>query len=166
MEDICPFKPVHSVEWLENYFAENFFKKPYDRFMWWRGYVAKKKPLFPQAHFKDKVMNGDFDFPHYGYEAELVEHKLRHAYLNRIDIVAFNESQSLNMARRKRLLEDQQKEENKRLEALYKDCKKNYGLSKEQVEEEIMNLDGDSVKDLYLVLEEKYGYKPNFFKKK
>ena len=33
-------------------------------------------------------------------------------------------------------------------------------IIQEQVEEEIMNLDGDSVKDLYLVLEEKYGYKP------
>lgn len=160
MLDLCPFKPVHSVEWLENYFAENCYKKPYDRFMWWRGYVAKKKPLFPQAHFKDKVMNGDFDFPHYKYEAELVEHKLRHAYINKVDIVGFNESQSLNMARWKRLLEDHTKEEAKRLEGLYKECKKNYGLSREKVEEEIMNLDGDSVKDLYLVLEEKYGYKP------
>jgi hypothetical protein len=162
MEDMCPFKPVHSVEWLENYFAENCFKKPYDRFMWWRGYVTKKKPLYPQAYFKDKVENGDFDFPHYRYEAELVEHKLREAYLNRSDIVQFNESQSLNLARRKRLLEDHTKEESKRLESLYKECWKNYRLSREQVEEEIMNLDGDSVKDLYLVLEEKYGYKPNF----
>jgi hypothetical protein len=160
MEDLCPFKPTHSVEWLENYFAENCFKKPYDRFMWWRGYVTKQKPLYPQASFKAKVENGDFDYPHYRYEAELVEHKLRHAYLNRTDIVQFNESQSLNMARRKRLLEDHDKEENKRLEALYKECWRNYRLSKEKVEEEIMNLDGDTVKDLYLVLEEKYGYKP------
>jgi hypothetical protein len=128
--------------------------------MWWRGYVTKQKPLYPQASFKAKVENGDFDYPHYRYEAELVEHKLRHAYLNRTDIVQFNESQSLNMARRKRLLEDHDKEENKRLEALYKECWRNYRLSKEKVEEEIMNLDGDTVKDLYSVLEEKYGYKP------
>ena len=161
MEDLCPFKPVRSVEWLENYFKEGFFKKPYDRFMWWRSYVPKQKPLFPQAHLKAKVENGDFDFPHYKYEAELVEHKLREAYLNRTDIVQFNESQSLNLARRKRLLEDHTKEENKRLEGLYKECWKNYRLSREQVEEEIMNLNGDSVKDLYLVLEEKYGYKPS-----
>ena len=165
MEDLCPFKPVRSVEWLENYFKESFFKKPYDRFMWWRSYVPKQKPLFPQAHFKAKVENGDFDFPHYRYEAELIEHKLREAYLNRTDIVQFNESQSLNLARRKRLLEDHTKEENKRLEGLYKECWKNYRLSREQVEEEIMNLDGDSVKDLYLVLEEKYGYKPTPLKK-
>ncbi len=159
MEDLCPFKPTHSVEWLENYFAENCFKKPYDRFMWWRGYVTKKKPLFPQAFFKDKVENGDYDYPHYRYEAELVEHKLREAYLNRIDIVQFNESQSLNMARRKRLLEDHEKEENKRLEALYKECYRTFRITKERVQEEIMNLDGDTVKDLYLVLEEKYGPK-------
>ncbi len=165
MEDICPFKPVHSVEWLENYFTENFFKKPYDRFMWWRGYVTKKKPLFPQAFFKDKVENGDYDYPHYRYEAELVEHKLREAYLNRIDIVQFNESQSLNMARRKRLLEDHEKEENKRLEALYKECYRTFRITKERVEEEIMNLDGDTVKDLYLVLEEKYGPKLNYLNK-
>jgi hypothetical protein len=164
MEDLCPFKPIHSVEWLEKYFAENCFKKPYDRFMWWRGYVTKKKPLFPQAHFKAKVENGDYDYPHYRYEAELVEHKLREAYLNRIDIIQFNESQSLNMARRKRLLEDHEKEENKRLEALYKECWRTFRITKERVEEEIMNLDGDSVKDLYLVLEEKYGPKLKNFK--
>jgi hypothetical protein len=63
------------------------------------------------------------------------------------------------MARWKRLLEDHTKEEAKRLEGIYKECKKNYGLSREKVEEEIMNLDGDSVKELYLVLEKKYGYK-------
>lgn len=159
MEDMCPFKPIHSVEWLENYFTENCFKKPYDRFMWWRSYVTKKKPLFAHAHLKDKVMNGDYDLPHYGYEAELVEHKLRHAYLTRSDITGFNEAQGLNMSRRKRLLEDQIKEDTKRLEGLYKDCKKNYGLTKEQVQDEIMDLDGDSVKDLYLVLEKKYGVK-------
>lgn len=164
MEDLCPFKPTHSVEWLENYFAENCFKKPYDRFMWWRGYVTKKKPLFPQAFFKDKVENGDYDYPHYRYEAELVEHKLREAYLNRIDIVQFNESQSLNMARRKRLLEDHEKEENKRLEALYKECYRTFRITKERVQEEIMNLNGDTVKDLYLVLEEKYGPKLKNFK--
>jgi len=133
--------------------------------MWWRGYVTKKKPLFPQAFFKDKVENGDYDYPHYRYEAELVEHKLREAYLNRIDIVQFNESQSLNMARRKRLLEDHEKEENKRLEALYKECYRTFRITKERVEEEIMNLDGDTVKDLYLVLEEKYGPKLNYLNK-
>ncbi len=34
------------------------------------------------------------------------------------------------------------------------------GGNYEEVEEEIMNLDGDSVKELYLVLEKKYGYSP------
>lgn len=158
--DVCPYRPIHSVEWLEEYFAKNFFKKPYDRFMWWRSYVPKNKPLFPQAHFREKVMNGDYEFPHYKYEAELVEHKLRHAYLNRQDLPQFYESQSLTLARRKRLLEDHQKEEEKRMEALYKECRRTFGLSRERVEEEIMSMEGDSVKDLFLVLEKKYGVKP------
>jgi hypothetical protein len=163
--DTCPFKPIHTMEWLEKYFKKSFYKKPYDRFTWWRSYTPKVKPLGKESYFKVKVMNGDYDFPHYKYEAEIVEHKLRKAYLAKKDIASFIEQNSLDLARRKRLLEDHDKEETRRLEALYKECKTNYSLNNDEVDHEILQLKGDSVKDLYKVLEEKYWTRTNFNKR-
>ena len=30
-----PYKPVNDKKWLEKYLGSNYYKKKYDRFMWW-----------------------------------------------------------------------------------------------------------------------------------
>ena len=54
-----PYKPTQSLEWLEGYFKKHYYKKPYNRFMWWRSYTPIKKPLDRRAIFRDKLENGE-----------------------------------------------------------------------------------------------------------
>ena len=36
-------------------------RKPYDRFMWWRSYTPKNKPLTNRHPLRDRIANGDFE---------------------------------------------------------------------------------------------------------
>ena len=40
-----PSVPKYSRQWIETLLSRTHFKKPYDRFMWWRGYTPINKPL-------------------------------------------------------------------------------------------------------------------------
>ena len=76
MEVILPFKPKWSKQWIETKLKRNYYKKPYDRFMWWRSYTPKNKPLGHKAKFIDRLINGDFDSGPYLLEVELVYHTM------------------------------------------------------------------------------------------
>ena len=80
-----PFKPIHSVEWLEKYLKTNYYKKKYDRFMWWRSYTPRKSPLPANHSLRDRILNGDFDMGPFTFEIELVEHKLNERFLKYYD---------------------------------------------------------------------------------
>ena len=57
---VQPFSPLHSKKWLEKYLSTNYYKKKYDRFMWWRSYSLKNKPLDKNFPLRDRILNGDF----------------------------------------------------------------------------------------------------------
>jgi hypothetical protein len=75
------------------------------------------------------------------------------------DYAKWVEESSLTRARRKRLLEDHEKEEKKKLEELVREFTKNYRVTKEQVEEEMMNWDKDLYK-FFLYMDDKHRIKP------
>jgi hypothetical protein len=153
-----PYSPIHSLEWLEKFFAKNYYKKPYDRFMWWRSYTPKSKPLHPRQPLLDRLRNGDFDLAPYQYEAEIVEHRLNQRWLEiGNDAGRYNEESSVDRARRKRLLEDFNKEEVRRLEELEKLFVQTFKMTKDQYQEEVLNTNLDNLVDFYFKMEEKYG---------
>lgn len=156
----APYSPSNSEEFLTGYLSKNYYKKPYDRFMWWRGYTAKTKPLKKGDGLEKRVMNGDFEQGPFKYEAELVEHKLNKAYQQLYpDVPRFHEEQSVNLARRKRLKEDFQKDEEKKLESFFNDFSSYFQLEREVLEQELEVFDGDTIKDFFLSLEKKYSWK-------
>ena len=71
------------------------------------------------------------------------------------DIGKFVEKTSLLRSRRKRLLEDFEKDENGKLEMLIKAFTVHFRCNEEQVYEEISKCSG-SLMDLYYIIEEKY----------
>ena len=161
INDPCPYKPIHTEEWLEAFFAKNYFKMPYNRFMWWKSYTPKTKPLVGNVTPLQRIQNGDFDPAPYKFEAEIVEHRLRKRYVEfRGDYKKFLEVCAVDLARRKRLLEDQEKEENKRLTELFKGLTRLFGMTKEEVDEELYNFDGETVLDFYNHLLKKSEDKP------
>jgi hypothetical protein len=160
-----PYSPVHSKQWLERFFKKDYYKKPYDRFMWWRSYTPKHKPLHPRQPFIDRIINGDFDIAPYRYEAEIVEHRLNEKWIElRDDPGRFLQEESVNMARRKRLLEDYDKEETRRLDELKRNFVLEFKMTKEQYDYEAENTTSTNLVNFYYKMKDKYGTratKPN-----
>lgn len=151
-----PHKPAHSLEWLDKYFKKNYYKRPYNRFHWWRSYVEKKKPLSNRAHLRDRILNGDFDFGPYKFEAEVVEHRINEKYRELFeDQGRYIEETSLDRARRKRLLEDFEADEKRKLDDLAKSFSDLIGLTKEQILDELANY-SDTLIEFYYHITEKY----------
>ena len=154
------YNPVHSEEWLSSFLKKHYYKKPYDRFMWWRSYSPKTKPLHKRQPLVDKIKNGDYDMGPFSYELQLVEHKLNKTYQEvHPDMGLFLEKESVNLARRKRLFDDFTKDENTKLEAIFHDFKIEFGISREQIEKDFDNGSFDDLIDYYYYCEKKYNKK-------
>ena len=161
VNDPCPYQPIHTEEWLEAFFAKNYFKMPYNRFMWWKSYTPKTKPLVGNVTPLQRIQNGDFDPAPYKFEAELVEHRLRRKWFDlKGDWQKFLEVCAVDLARRKRLLEDHEKEENRRLEGFYKYVGRIFGMNRDEIMEHLGSFDGETVLEFYHFLHEKYDDKP------
>jgi|TARA_B100000035_G_scaffold209696_1_gene179390 hypothetical protein len=151
-----------SRKWLEKKLAERYFKKPYDRFMWWRSYTPKTKPLGNKATFRDKILNGDYEQGPYLMEVELARHTMNDKYEACItrggepDHSKFHQETSIDRARIKRLNEDYEKDESRKLDELRKGFVKEFKITPEEYDKEVLNTNG-SVTDFYYEVEDKYG---------
>ena len=95
--------------------------------MWWRMYTYKTKPLPSKSDFRDKIFNGDFDPSCYQLQAWLCEHELFDLWEEcEMDIAKWNEKGAVTKARKKRLLEDYEKDEAYRLDYLFTEFSKNF----------------------------------------
>lgn len=131
-------------------------KLNYNQFRWWRMYDNPNPPLPNKSSLIDKIKNGDFDYPHYKLQAELVEHELNELSQkcggnNEL----FDEKSSLLRAKRKRLLDDFEKEENEKLRALNKEFTKNFTATEEQVIEEMLKFIG-TLEEFYYYMSVRY----------
>ena len=151
-----PYRPLHSEQWLEKYFKDNYYKKPYDRFKWWRNYVSKTKPLFDRTPLRDRILNGDFDFGPYKFEAEVVEHRLNKKAIElHNDQGRYIEETSLDRARRKRLLEDFESDEKRKLEQLTRNFRDLIGKPEEEILNELQDYSGTLI-EFYFYITDKY----------
>ena len=152
-----PYKPVHSKEWLERYLTKNYFKKKYDKFMWWRSYSLRNNPLSNKHPLRDRILNGDFDLGSYVFEIELVEHSLNEKHQRFAnDEVQLREAIQVDKARRKRLQEDRDKDEKAKLEELKRSFLFEFRMTKEQYDKEVIKSHKDLI-TFYYKMEEKYG---------
>ena len=150
-----PYSPVTSRKELDKKFSK-LRKLTYNAFRWWRMYDNPNKPLCNRSPFRDRILNGDFDYSHYKYQADWCEHEMNDiAQECGDDIGKFVEKTSLLRSRRKRLLEDFEKDENSKLEMLIKAFTVHFRCNKEQVYEEIEKCSGSLI-DLYYIIEDKY----------
>jgi len=128
----------------------------YNQFRWWRMYQPKNKPLDTRKPLRDRIFNGDFDYSCYKAQQYLVEYQLNDVFeeCDR-DYGKFLEKSSVQLARRKRLMEDFEKDEAERLRSLTIEFTKYFKCNREQVEEEMLKCSGSLI-DLYYIIEEKY----------
>ncbi len=154
------YTPTHTREQLLGTKLKGLRKLNYNPFTWWRMYESTNKPLSSRAHISDKIKNGDYDYPHWKYQAELCEHDLNDMWQKMSpDYAKWVEESSLMRARRKRLIEDHEKEENKKLEELVREFTRYYRVTKEQVLDLMLEWEGD-LYGFYQFMDSRYGIKP------
>ena len=149
------FNPTLSRNQLQKEFSK-LQKLKYNQFRWWRMYDTKNKPLDKRQPLHDRILNGDYDFSHYWYQAAWVEHDLNDLQVEcKDDDGLFVEKGAVLRARRKRLLEDFERDEKEKLEELYREFPKYFRVSKDQVKEEMAKFSGSLI-DFYYHMDEKY----------
>jgi len=157
-----PFKPKWSKQWIETKLKRDYFKKPYDRFMWWRSYTPKSKPLGYKASFRDKILNGDYECGPYLLEVELVYHTMNEKYKElvgsdgQVDHGRYAAETSIDKARKKRLIEDHEKEELRKLTELRTNFVKEFKMSYDDYDKEV-TIGSDDLIAFYYKMEDKYG---------
>ena len=149
------FDPTLSRSFLKKEFSK-LQKLNYNQFRWWRMYDTKNKPLDKRQPLRDRILNGDYNFSHYWYQAAWVEHDLNDLEIEcKDDVGLFVEKGAVLRARRKRLLEDFERDEKEKLEGLYNEFPKYFKISKDQVKEEMLKFSGSLI-DFYYYIDDKY----------
>ena len=124
--------------------------KTYNRFFWWRRY-QEHKPLSKMASIWDKAKNGDYDVtPYYKqreYEFWFEEqeiNKYKSNYSGSYQDLGFQERQisKLYWQRRKRLLNDAERDELNRWVTFLKDVRTNFGGTEEQIKDMFESFEG------------------------
>lgn len=151
-----PYKPIHSVAWLERYLKKNFYKKKYDRFMWWRSYTLRNAPLSDLHPLRDRIENGDFDLGSFIFEIELVQHRMNSKFLEHKHEDTYQEATQLDKARLKRLQEDRDKDEKTKLDKLRRAFVLEFNMTKEQYDRESAR-PNKSVLSFYDKMEKRFG---------
>jgi|SRR6056300_1017862 hypothetical protein len=158
-----PYSPKFERKFLEKSLSKRYFKKPYDRFMWWRSYTPKNKPLTNRHPFLDRIKNGDFDTGPYLFEAMLAEHKMNEKFIECLstdgepDYGRWNAETSIDRARIKRLNEDHEKEEFNKLFEVKKNFLLTFKMTSEQYENEVTETNADDLVTFYMEMKKKYG---------
>jgi hypothetical protein len=121
----------------------------YNKFMWWRTHTDKVVPLGKRAPLKDRILNGDFNPSSYFWQAQLSLYMAK----DKLDLTKHDtryqiELCAVDFARHKRLMEDFEKEETTRMEALYSAFTDAYQITKEELEEKLLNFSG-TILDFY-----------------
>jgi hypothetical protein len=116
----------------------------YNKFMWWRTHTDNVTPLGKRAALKDRILNGDFDPSSYFWQAQLS----LYTALDKIDLTKHDQHRqmellSVDLARHKRLMQDFEKEEPARLEALYDAFISAFQLTRDELEEKLLQWPGD-----------------------
>ena len=153
-----PFSPNQPKKFIENFLSKRYFKKPYDRFMWWRSYTSKNKPLHKNKPFLEKIKNGDYDVGPYLMEMQLAEHRMNEKFQECDgDYTVWNHATSIDKARIKRLHADHEKEEARKLEDIRRGFITAFKMTGEQYDKEVMNTGAKDLEAFYYKMEKKYG---------
>lgn len=115
----------------------------YNQFRWWRRFDSKIKPLPKGATFLQRIQNGEYEFSHYYWQAQLCELEINERIEEyRGDIQKLLEKNGVDLARRKRLWEDFNKTETDLLAELKKGFLREFIMTSQEYNEHVINFDG------------------------
>jgi hypothetical protein len=118
-----------------------FRKNTYNRFYWWRRFQPRDT-LHKYRRLNERIPNGDFEVSDYHWQV-LWENELeKEAIGNERSVDKQHEIRCMFGERRRRLNNDYEKDEQKILDEMYKAFRVELRMSKDKVEEEMLNFDG------------------------
>ena len=119
-----------------------FQRNTYNKFYWWRRFQPRQT-LHKLHRLEQRVPNGDFEVSDYHWQLQY-EDVLEQADLaNEPSVDRQHEIRSLYGERKRRLTKDYEADEAKILTDMYKAFWSEFRMTKEQVEDEMINFDGD-----------------------
>jgi hypothetical protein len=129
---------------------DQYQKQNYNPYYWWRRFKSRSS-LHKYRSLEEKINNGDYEVSDYHWWM-LWENKLEEKALADIsDPERQHETRCLFGERRRRLMDDFEKDEAKILEAMYKDFKLELRMSQEEVENEMIDFEGTLAEFYYYI---------------
>jgi hypothetical protein len=112
----------------------------YNKFMWWRTHAQPGAPLGKRAPLKERIINGDFDFSCYYWQAQSTAINARKKLnLDTDDYQTQYEKVTVDVARYRRLLADFEKEENARIGAILDAFTTSFKIDREELLDRLCN---------------------------
>jgi hypothetical protein len=119
-----------------------FRKNTYNKFYWWRRFQPRQT-LTKLHRLEQRVPNGDFEVSDYYWQLRYEDVLEQEAIANEPNIDNKHEIRCMFGERRRRLTKDYETDEAKILADMYKAFWNEFRMTKEQVEEEMLNFDGE-----------------------
>ena len=122
----------------------------YNQFRWWRQFDSKTKLLPKGSSLQNRIKNKEFEFSHYYWQAQYCEMRINEKVKSyNGDIQRLIENDGVELARRKRLWEDFEKNESENLQELQKLFLREFIITPEEYDEHIINFNG-TLEEFYM----------------
>ena len=127
----------------------------YNQFRWWRRWDSKTPPLSPKAPLIDRILNGDFDFSHYFWQAEYCLLEMEHKKTTSLDNLRWIDDTEIDRARYRKLIADFDRDERDRLADLKKSFTQCFHISEEDYYTQLEGFEG-TIEDFYHYIGNKF----------
>lgn len=128
----------------------------YNRFFWWRRWDQKNKILVGKENsLIDRIKNGDFEESPYFWQIKFVEVEINEKENKYKDYQRFLEESKLDRIRRRKLIDDYERDEQERIKSLKKLFISNFHLNENTLDSELLNFDG-TIEEFYYYCEKKF----------
>jgi hypothetical protein len=118
-----------------------FRKNSYNRFYWWRRFQPRQM-LHKYNRLNERIPNGDFEVSDYHWQLQYEDVLEKEAIANELNPDKKHEIRCMFGERKRRLSKDYEVDEKKILDEMYKAFKTELKMTREQVDEEMLNFEG------------------------
>ena len=118
-----------------------FRKNTYNRFYWWRRFQPRET-LHKYRRLDERIPNGDFEVSDYHWQLQYEDVLEKEATAKEPNSDKKHEIRCMFGERKRRLSKDYEMDEKKILDEMYKAFKNELKMTREQVDEEMLNFEG------------------------
>jgi hypothetical protein len=118
-----------------------FRKNTYNRFYWWRRFQPRET-LHKYRRLNERIPNGDFEVSDYHWQLQYEDVLEKEATAKEPNSDKKHEIRCMFGERKRRLSKDYEMDEKKILDEMYKAFKTELRMTREQVDEEMLNFEG------------------------